>query len=251
MASRQPRRPGTGSHGRQAIRPDLEPLESHLGRRFRDRNLLGHALVHRSYLNEANRPDTDSNERLEFLGDAVLGFVVARELYRRFPTALEGQLTELRAHLVRWETLAEAAKRLDLGAHLELGRGEEQTGGRQRPLNLARAFEAVVGAVLEDGSLDEAEGLILRLLQPELDALQATTNMADVKSRLQEWAQSRLGAIPVYRTVDIAGPDHERTYRVEVQVGDQVMGEGAGRNKRTAERAAAAEALERLADDTG
>ncbi len=230
----------------------LEQLEQRLGVRFRQRALLAQALVHRSHLNEARRPDEDSNERLEFLGDAVIGFVVARELYRRFPSAQEGQLTELRAHLVRWETLATVATRLDLGRHLVLGRGEEQTGGRNRPMNLARAFEAIVGAVIEDsedGSLNDAERLLLRELGPELATLSPNTDVADVKSRLQEWTQGRLGETPVYRTTGVEGPDHAREYRVQVLVGERVLGEGTGRTKRTAERAAAAEAMQRAEDD--
>ncbi len=230
---------------------DLELLEQRLGIRFRSRELLAQALIHRSHLNEARRPAEDSNERLEFLGDAVIGFVIARELYRRFPTAQEGQLTELRAHLVRWETLATVAIRLDLGRHLVLGKGEEQTGGRARPMNLARAFEAVVGAVIEDSSLRNAQSLVLRELRPELAELDTTTNVADVKSRLQEWTQGSMGETPVYRTIGVEGPDHDRQYRVQVLVGDRVLGEGTGRNKRTAERAAATEAMQRAEDDEG
>lgn len=227
----------------------LASLEQQLGIAFKRQPLLAQALVHRSYLNEAKRPDTDSNERLEFLGDAVIGYVIARELYRRFPEVPEGQLTELRAHLVRWETLAAVAGRLGLGRFLVLGRGEEQTGGRERPMNLARAFEAVVGAVLEDQGLRIAERFLLRVLAPELRELKPTSNVADIKSQLQEWLQAQLGETPVYRTVAVEGPDHARQYRIQVQLGDRVLGEGSGRNKRSAERAAAAEALARLMDD--
>jgi ribonuclease-3 len=229
----------------------LTALERRLGVTFRNRAMLAQSLVHRSYLNEARRPPEDSNERLEFLGDAVIGFVVARELYRRFPLASEGQLTELRAHLVRWETLATVANRLGLGGYLVLGRGEEQTGGRERPMNLARAFEAVVGAVMQDSTLRNAERFVLRELRPELNGLLPTTNVADIKSRLQEWAQATLGATPIYHTVGVEGPDHARSYRVQVEIAGRVLGEGAGRNKRTAERAAATQALGATADDAG
>jgi len=228
---------------------DLDALEAKLGILFKNRALLAKAMVHRSHLNEAKRPDIESNERLEFLGDAVIGFVVARELYRRFPGVPEGQLTELRAHLVRWETLATVAGRLDLGKHLALGRGEERTGGRERPMNLARAYEAVVGALLEDRGLRDTERFVLRTLKADLAELEATSNVADIKSRLQEWVQGRVGGTPIYQTVAVVGPDHAREYRVQVQIGDRVLGEGLGRNKRTAERAAAAEALTRLTDD--
>ena len=230
---------------------DLGALEGKLGIQFKNKALLAKAMVHRSHLNEAKRPDIESNERLEFLGDAVIGYVVARALYRRFPGVPEGQLTELRAHLVRWETLAAVAARLDLGNHLALGRGEERTGGRQRPMNLARAYEAVVGALLEDRGLRQTERFVLRTLKADLAELEATSNVADIKSRLQEWVQGRLGGTPIYQTVAVVGPDHAREYRVQVQIGDRVLGEGLGRNKRTAERAAAAEALTRLTDDAG
>jgi len=228
---------------------DLDALEAKLRTRFRNRALLAKAMVHRSHLNEAKRPDIESNERLEFLGDAVIGYVVARELYRRFPGVPEGQLTELRAQLVRWETLATVAGRLDFGKHLALGRGEERTGGRERPMNLARAYEAVVGALLEDRGLRDTERFVLRTLKADLAELEATSNVADIKSRLQEWVQGRVGGTPIYQTVSVVGPDHAREYRVQVQIGDRVLGEGLGRNKRTAERAAAAEALTRLTDD--
>lgn len=228
---------------------NLDVLQQSLGRRFDDVDLLAHALVHRSYLNEASLSAGDSNERMEFLGDAVIGFVIARELYRRFDTLAEGQLTQLRAMLVRWETLAAVANRLDLGAYLVLGKGEEHTGGRQRPMNLARALEAVVGAIAEDGTFRDAERFILRVMRPELDALKPNDNVRDIKSRLQEWAQARLAVTPGYQTVGVSGPDHARVYTVEVQVGDRVLGTGNGRNKLTAERAAATEALRQLHGD--
>jgi ribonuclease III len=229
--------------------PSLDALEQRLGYGFASRALLLQALVHSSYLNEAAGAGAASNERLEFLGDAVIGYVVARELYERFPEAQEGQLTELRAFLVRWETLAEAARRLDLGGYLVLGKGEEQTGGRQRPMNLARVFEALVGAAAEDGTMQETKSLVLRLLRPELESLELTSDVSDIKSRLQTAMQARFGKTPGYHTVGVDGADHARVFRVEVQLDGRVLGEGSGRNKRAAERAAAAQAFARLADE--
>lgn len=233
----------------QRVEEDLSPLEARIGRRFRDRRLLALALVHRSYLNEANLGASDSNERLEFLGDAVLGFVITRDLFRRFPEASEGQLTALRADLVRWETLAEVALRLDLGAALRMGRGEQRSGGRARPLNLARAFEALTGAVAEDGGLAVAERFIRRVMRPELAAASPIVGASDAKSRLQQLCQAQTGVTPAYRVVAVEGPDHDRRYRVEVVLGDEVLGSGSGSNKRIAERAAATAALTHFTDD--
>ncbi|HEY7293490.1 MAG TPA: ribonuclease III [Dehalococcoidia bacterium] len=236
--------------GRSAVRgtADAANAAARLGVRFRHPELLRRALVHRSLLNETGRPATESNERLEFLGDAVLGFVVARDLYRRFPEASEGQLTTLRAQLVKGETLAAVARRLGLSDLLELGRGEEQTGGRERPLNLARAYEAVIGALAEDGGLRAAEAFIRRTLAPELRAALPFDGAFDPKSRLQMLCQARAGKTPVYRVARIEGPDHARVFHVEVALDEQVLGSGEGRNKRTAERLAAEMALETLAE---
>ncbi|HLZ71177.1 MAG TPA: ribonuclease III [Dehalococcoidia bacterium] len=220
--------------------------EQRLALRFRRPELLQRAFVHRSLLNETGQPATDSNERLEFLGDAVLGFVVARDLYRRFPEASEGQLTSLRAQLVNGETLATVAKRLELSELLRLGRGEEQTGGRGRPQNLARAFEAVIGALVEDGGLTAAEAFIRRTLAPEFVALASGEPAGDPKSALQVRCQARWSQTPVYRVAGIEGPDHARRFRVEVSLGERVLGSGAGSSKRSAERAAAEMALAAL-----
>ena len=225
-----------------------ESAEERLGVQFRRPQLLQQAFVHRSLLNETGRPAGDSNERLEFLGDAVLGFVVARHLYRRFPEASEGQLTALRAQLVKGETLAVVAQRLGLSDLLELGRGEERTGGRERPINLARAYEAVIGAVAEDGGLNAAEAFIRRTLAPELRTVAPGESNADPKSRLQVLCQARNGQTPAYRVASIEGPEHARVFHAEVLLGDQVLGDGLGSNKRTAERLAAEAALKALAD---
>jgi ribonuclease-3 len=224
----------------------VDSLEQILHYQFRDRRLLELALVHRSYLNESGGAG-ESNERLEFLGDAVLGFVVARVLYKRFPGATEGRLTELRAQLVRWETLGAVAEDLGLGRFLSMAKGEERSGGRMRPLNLARAYEAVVGAILLDGRFTSAQAFVLRTLKPSLDALTSETVVTDVKSRLQTWTHARRGLTPVYRTVETRGPEHARIYRIAVLLDDEVIAEGEGPKKRTAERAAAAAALQRLA----
>ncbi len=214
---------------------------------FRHRALLEQALVHRSYLNEAADLELESNERMEFLGDAILGLVISDRLYRDYPGLSEGQLSQIRALLVRWDTLAEAAERISLGDCLMLGRGEEMSGGRSRPSNLAGALEALIGAAFLDGGLTKARRLVLQLLGPELEQVAAGAVAVDSKSQLQQVAQARWHEIPKYRLISSVGPDHAKTFTVEVLVRSQVLGRGEGRNKKQAELAAARQALQALA----
>ena len=224
-------------------------MQTALGLKFKDLSLLEQALVHRSYLNEAHAPGLESNERLEFLGDAVLGLVVSQKLCHDFPHLSEGDLTQLKTALIRWETLARAAEKLSLGDYLLLGRGEKQTGGQERPSNLARVFEAIVGAVLLDGGLAKARALVLRCLKPELAQMTAGKVALDNKSRLQQIVQARWQAIPSYRTVAAEGPDHAKVFTVEALVGERTLGRGQGRSKKEAESKAAQQALKAI--DTG
>lgn len=225
---------------------DFVNLQATLGVTFRDLSLLRQSLVHRSYLNENPDVPLVSNERLEFLGDAVLGFVVAEEIYHRFPDLSEGELTKLRSALVRGETLGRVALSLNLGEYLYLGRGEEETGGRRRTRNLGSTLEAVIGAVLIDQGFDAAKGFILRILGSELERRIEDKLVADYKSRLQQIIQSEHKITPVYRTIEEVGPDHAKVFTVEVLAGDSILGHGAGRSKRAAEMEAAREALESL-----
>jgi ribonuclease III len=228
---------------------DLIRLQKALDITFHHPNLLRQALVHRSYLNESpDLPLSASNERMEFLGDAVLGMVIADELYGRFPEFPEGRLTEMRAQLVRGATLARIGKDLDLGSHLVLGRGEDSSGGRTRAVNLGRALEAIFGAVYLDSGLDTARRLIQRLIEPELERLDRTGLNLDPKSSLQQLAQASLGQTPEYVTVSSEGPDHEREFVVEVRLGTDVAGVGRGRSKRQAQQLAASHALESLSE---
>lgn len=221
----------------------LEELEARLGHRFKSRRLLVDALTHRSYAFEYAAPDVVSNERLEFLGDAVLELVSSDLLYRRFPRAQEGELTNMRAALVRASTLAAFARQLQLGPHLRLGRGEETTGGRDRDLLIASAFEAVLGALYLDAGVRAAKALAEPLLRDELSRITEGKAIKDAKSRLQELAQARLGITPSYRVLSESGPSHERTFEVEVLIGQLAAARGVGRNKRQAEQNAAAAAL--------
>jgi ribonuclease-3 len=224
----------------------VKELEEALGARFKDIANLEAALYHRSFLNEASE-DVESNERLEFLGDAVLGLIISDKLYADYPAMTEGQLSQVRAILVRWDALAKAAQRLNLGDFLILGKGEEMSGGRERPSNLAGAYESVIGAAFLDSGMEFATELVLRLLKPDLDEIQASGFTTDSKSELQHLAQTNYHEIPQYTLISSEGPDHAKLFTVEVSVGDQVLGRGQGRNKKQAESNAARQALETLA----
>ncbi|GIW12910.1 MAG: ribonuclease III [Tepidiforma sp.] len=235
-----------------------EPAESsELLRRLRlpalRPDLLQQALTHSSYLNE-NPSARASNERLEFLGDAILGLVVARHLFERLPEAGEGELTRVRAEVVRGSTLARAAARVDLGRYLILGRGEEAAGGRSRDRNLAGALEALIAAVYLDGGLRRAQGFIRRLLKDEIESAIREGARPDPKSSLQHLAQARWHEAPEYVTVadaaDAADAPHRR-FVVEVKVAGQPLGRGEGRSKREAQQRAAQVALEGLRREEG
>lgn len=228
-----------------------DALAGDLGVSFHDPANLQQALYHRSYLNEAADQEIESNERLEFLGDAVLGLIISDKLYRDYPGLSEGHLSQIRALLVRWDALARAAGRIDLGAYLVLGRGEELSGGRNRPSNLAGALEALIGAAFMDGGMTLARKLVLRLLKPDLEEIAARGVTADSKSEFQHVAQTRWHQIPEYRLISSEGPDHAKLFTVEACVGDQVMGRGQGRNKKQAELNAARQALETLSATNG
>jgi ribonuclease-3 len=226
--------------------PDLAALQAALGVTFRDPALLQRAVTHASYLNENPDCSWGDNERLEFLGDAVVDFIAADYLYAHFPDWQEGQLTSLRADWVRADALAQFAVDKDLGSYLLLGHGEEQSGGRGRVAMLSDAFEAVVGAIYLDGGLEAARLFIVPLLEALLKAQSVSASLRDAKSRLQEWAQSVVRAAPAYVTVEESGPDHARQFTVDVLIEGQVRGRGTGRSKQAAEQAAARAALDAL-----
>jgi len=212
---------------------------------FKDQSLLLRALTHRSYLNE-NSDVHEDNERLEYLGDAVLDLIIANLLYHRLPEVKEGKLTRLRSSLVRTEQLAQFATRLELGARLRLGKGEQGSGGQQRKTLLCDAFEAVIGAYFVEAGYEATRDFVQPLFKPLLEELLRAEADNDPKSRLQEWAQAERGLTPRYVIVERRGPDHEQTFRAQVVIGEEVCGEGVGRNKRSAEQAAAQDALNRL-----
>lgn len=224
----------------------LENLQENLGYRFRDESLLRGALYHSSYANEHRNENIVSNERLEFLGDAVLGFVSAEFLYSRFPHAPEGELTRIRAALVREESLFEVAQSLQLGECLMLGKGEESGGGRQRPSILADCTEAVFAAVYLDGGMDCARDLIHRVLLSKGDITVAESRRRDYKTELQELVQRKPHQVLRYELVGQSGPDHAKLFTVAVLLNGDPVGEGSGHSKKEAEQSAARAALEKL-----
>jgi ribonuclease-3 len=221
-----------------------DALEKRLGMSFAERGLLSLSLTHSSAVNEDPLSFSASNQRLEFLGDAFIDFVVSQELYHCLPNIAEGELTELRSAIVRGATLARLARGLSLGSYMYMGQGEEGSGGRYRDSNLAAALEAVVGAVLLDKGADAAYGITLGLLQSELDHTVREGVAKDPKSRLQQVTQGMGKGSPVYRTIGESGPEHLRIFTIEVVVADEVMGTGSGHRKVDGERTAAQQALE-------
>ncbi len=230
------------SNSTSAAEPTFADLEPRLGAPFRDRALLAMALTHTSYVNEHPDEELESNERLEFLGDAALGFVVADELYARYSNVQEGLLTQWRSQLVCGPTLARVALTLQLGAALRLGRGEDATGGREREGNLERAYEAVVGAVLLDRGLDAVRTFVRDTLADEFVLLGVDDDLLNSKGALQQLAQD-IGQHPEYIIVSEEGPEHARRYGVEVHLGNECVGTGFGPSKQQAEKEAAREAL--------
>jgi len=227
----------------------MRALEDALGYRFGNQELLREALRHSSYANEHRGAEATSNERLEFLGDSVLGFVTAEFLFRRRPDSPEGELTRIRARLVCEESLYEVAQRIDLGRYLCLGHGEEAGGGRERASILADATEAVIAAVYLDGGIEAASALIHRLLLDDATEVRAAEKRLDYKTALQELVQRKPGRTVVYRLTGETGPDHAKTFSVSVLLGDEVAGSGSGRSKKEAEQMAARDALEKLGGD--
>lgn len=224
-------------------------LVARLGLRFSDLGVLRQALVHSSYTNEQPAP-TQSNDRLEFLGDAVVSLVISEELFARHPDADEGELTTRRAAIVSAAGLAQIARRLDLGDYVLLGAGASLSGERARNSILAGAFEALVGALYGEHGIDPTREWLLDVCRPELEAELPVVSLKAPKSRLQEIAYAQTGRPPHYRLLSAEGPHHDRIYEVEVSVGGRVLGHGSGPNRREAETVAANEALSTLTSET-
>ena len=222
----------------------IKELETAIGYRFHNISLLQNALAHSSYANERWHNSLLSNERLEFLGDSILGMVVAEYLYRNFPDRPEGELTRMRADMVCETSLAQIAVRLDLGKHLLLGHGEERFGGRTRPSILADAVESVIAASFLDGGMAAAESFINRFVLCDVPV--SKLHNTDYKTSLQELIQQKKNQVLAYRLVGESGPDHDKTFIAQVLLNDEVIGEGSGSSKKRAEQDAAKVALESL-----
>ncbi len=222
----------------------IKDLEAALGYRFGNITLLQKALTHSSYANERWHDSLMSNERLEFLGDSILGMVVAEFLYHKYPGRPEGELTRMRADMVCETSLARIAGRLDLGSHLLLGHGEEQTGGRNRASILADAVESVIAAAFLDGGMEAAKGLIQRFLLSE--AGEKKQVLTDYKTALQELVQQKKNQNLTYILTGESGPDHNKEFTVELQINGETVGAGVGSSKKRAEQNAAQEAMEKL-----
>jgi ribonuclease-3 len=226
-------------------REELRDLEEDIGYLFEDVDLLDGALTHKSFANEVGRAAAD-NQRLEFLGDSVLGLIVSNLLYEVHPPLSEGEMSKIRAYLVREESLREIARSFELGKRLRLGRGEEQTGGRDKASILADAFEALVAAIYLDGGFDLAFRFVEGIFRPVIAAGGTEPIERDYKTRLQEYCQARYGKAPTYRVVSDSGPDHAKVFEVEILAGKSVLARGKGRSKKEAEQRAAQDALEIL-----
>jgi ribonuclease III len=228
------------------LRDEFEALQHVIGYRFRDRGLLEHAMTHTSRANEDVSGGVVDNESMEFLGDALLGFVVADLLFREFPDYDEGQKSKAKAAVVSTASLARQAERLQLGDHLLLGRGEEKTGGRRKQALLADGYEALIAAIYLDGGIEHARAFIVREFAPLLDEARAGVTGQDFKSALQELLQSRDLPLPEYRLVSTFGPDHRKQFEIEVVVRGEPLAIATGSSKKDAEQEAARSALEKL-----
>jgi len=227
-------------------RRSLEELSDALGVRFRDLTLLNQALMHRSYVHDAELSRGESNERMEFLGDSVLGLLVNEHLYCRYEKRQEGRLTKIKSLVVSETVLSRTAEALSLGEYVLLSENERSSGGGKRASILADAFEAVIGAVYLDSGLAAARKFVERHLLSNIDELLEVDEYKNYKSMVQEYAQKQFGSRPRYRVVSARGPEHERTFFVELRLGGRALGRGEGRNKKEAEQMAARSALRKL-----
>jgi len=225
---------------------NLETLEKDLGYSFKDRELLIEALTHRSYHHENPDRAPSYNERLEFIGDSVLGLVVVEYLFRYSKDFSESEMSQIKSHIVRGSLLYDIAAGITLGAHVRLGRGEEETGGRAKKSILANAMEAVFGAVYLDGGYEAARNSVLHLFRERILTVISSGQYRDFKTELQEKSQLHFGALPEYRIVSQEGEEHRKTFTADVYIAGEMFGRGKGKNKKEAQTAAAKEAMERL-----
>lgn len=222
---------------------NLNEFSKNIKVEIKNKELLTEALTHRSYINELKDPSIQHNEKLEFLGDAVLELVVTEFLFNKYPQYKEGDLTSFRAALVKTESLAEEAKKLNMGEYIRMSKGEEATGGRQRPYILANTMEAVIGAMYLSEGYETCKEFIVRVICYKIDQIMQSRLDIDSKSKLQEMAQETTRITPTYKLISAIGPDHDKTFEMAVFIGEVEYGKGKGKSKQEAEQAAAAFAL--------
>jgi ribonuclease III len=226
---------------------NLHILIESLNLTFTDENLLQQAFLHSSYVNENAIPALENNERLEFLGDAILNLIAAEKIFQKFPNLSEGELTEIRVQLVREETLAQVSHELHFGDYLLLGKGEEVSGGRNRKSNLANVFEAFLGALYLDQGIQSVREFIIGQMGNMFDSIRPEEIVKqNYKAKLQEHTQAQFKILPFYKVTASIGPDHDKTFTVEVRLGEEILGSGIGKNKKAAEMSAACTACQKL-----
>ena len=221
------------------VKPDFNTFQSSVGLTFKEPKLLEQAFTHRSYLNESSRTDLDHNERLEFLGDAVLELATTDYLYRRYPDQTEGDLTTYRAALVNTVTIGQVAEELGMNDYLLLSRGEAKDSGRARQVILANTFESLIGALYLDQGFEAAQSFIGKYLMPKVEAVIADRRIQDAKSYFQEQAQAHAGTTPAYEVLEESGPDHDKVFKVGLYLDKELVAEGSGHSKQEAEQVAA------------
>ena len=228
---------------------DIKTIEKSIGVEFKNKENLLTALTHRSYLNE-ERTTKEHNERLEFLGDAVIELIVSKFLYANYPDKTEGSLTSFRSATVKTTTLAQTARELELGKYVMMSKGEESTGGREKEYILANTFEATVGAIFQDQGLKACESFVKRVLLYKIDDIVNKRLDIDPKTQFQEIAQEKAKKTPTYQLVSETGPDHDKDFEMGVYIGEKLYGKGKGPSKQRAEEAAAREGLKKLKNET-
>ncbi|HBB64372.1 MAG: ribonuclease III, ribonuclease III [candidate division WS6 bacterium GW2011_GWC1_33_20] len=228
---------------------NLETFEKNISLEFKNKELLLLALTHRSYLNE-HKDAVENNERLEFLGDAVLELIISNYLFKQYPDRPEGDLTSFRSALVRTDSLAQTARNLGVGKYLRLSKGEEDTGGREKDYLLANTFEAILGAIYLDQGYDISEKFVYKNLVPKLEEIVANRLDIDSKTKIQEVSQSVYKTTPIYEVIEEKGPDHDKIFTVVVKINGKVIGKGVGGSKQKAEEQAATEGIKYIEKDS-
>lgn len=229
-----------------SLSKDTADLEESIGYTFKDKVLAREALTHKSYSHENKEEFHPFNERLEFLGDSVLGVIVSEYLFSNFKESSEADLSRIRSYVVQDSTLAEISESLNIGAYLLLGKGEEMSGGRTKPSLLANAFEAVLAAIYLDRGIKKAREFVLKFLEPKIMEFIDKSLVVDFKTRLQEVTQARLGVLPEYSVKSEKGPEHDKLFEVSVKINNDISGTGRGKTKKAAEQMAAKESLKKI-----